>query len=380
MAKTEKPIRIRSGGYRVFHGTLCVIGTLLLLFCFSNTVSLRSYCRTNALSSSLRASRLSDAKIPFTGKNVTDYILSGYVTDSNVLPEDIETAVDEMNIPAFLADKIEMQMQLLHGDSNEPVQVTPEEISGELDRISEQLHASCRLIIEDSDRAQIDSALQKPLAFCNGISSAFGGTKAGRAFQRFGVSIFAYILEIVLFLLLLFRWRNIRKCTGKDSFGALKGMGLTLLIPSALSLLFVIIGGAGTWFVQDGVTGLYPFWKALRAPYWWTSVTVVSFSLFLLELCAFLRVRAKYKASAPAKEQKSPVMPSAPEVPAAKASEEQKYCISCGKSIPRAAKFCIYCGAGQQTASEQPDPIPQVRLEKEPESTEPASDSNTDSF
>ena len=228
MAKKEQSGQPRSAGYRILHETLCVIAALLLFFCFCNTAALRIYSRSDSLSAGLRASRISDAEVPFTGKNVTDYIMSGYVDDSEVLSEDIQTAADSMKIPEFLAEKFEQQSALLRGDANEPLQITPDEISGKLDQISEELYASCKLIIEESDRTQIESALEKPLSVFNSVSGAFGSTKAGRLVLRFGVSIFAYIAEAVLIVLLLLRWGKIRKKISKLSIisaGSIKTAG-----------------------------------------------------------------------------------------------------------------------------------------------------------
>ena len=372
MAKKEQSGQPRSAGYRILHETLCVIAALLLFFCFCNTAALRIYSRSDSLSAGLRASRISDAEVPFTGKNVTDYIMSGYVDDSEVLSEDIQTAADSMKIPEFLAEKFEQQSALLRGDANEPLQITPDEISGKLDQISEELYASCKLIIEESDRTQIESALEKPLSVFNSVSGAFGSTKAGRLVLRFGVSIFAYIAEAVLIVLLLLRWGKIRKNSGKDSEGCLKGMGTAIMIPAALILFFVLVGGTATWFTPDTEIGLNPFYKALRAPFWWISVTGVTFSLFLLELCAYLRARrdkanAPAAASAPAEAPSAPVPPSARKLPA-----DQKYCMHCGKPIAANAKFCIYCGTDQNTsaAADTQDERAKVTLEKDADPTE----------
>lgn len=336
----------RSGGYRVLHTILCVLGALLLFFCMSNTIALRTLSRSSALPDQLRAGRLSDAGIPFTGKTVSEFIMKGYVTDDNILPEDIAAAADGMGIPAFLADKLDQHFALLRGDSDTPVRITPDEITGLLDQITESLHESCQLIIDDSDQEQLRNAVEPALGAVNGISDTFGSSKAGRAFQRFGVSIWALILEVVLIILLLWRWTVIRKNCDKDAAGAVKGMGLTLMIPAALSLLLVVIAAIAGFFRKDEVIGLYGAAKVLRTPYWFITVTGVSAAFFLLSLASYLRAKAQYQAAMPAKAPKKPaVMESAPAVPARKVT-----CVSCGKELDENSKFCKYCGAKQEEA------------------------------
>ncbi|MCQ2416457.1 MAG: zinc ribbon domain-containing protein [Oscillospiraceae bacterium] len=364
--------RTRSSKYLALHQVLCVIGALLIFFCMSNTFALRHFTKYDSISESLKASRISDAAVPFTGKNVTDYIMSGYVADENVLREDIETSVDQMNLPDFLADKLAQQSALLRGESNDPVQVTPDEISDELERISAQLHESCQLIITEEDMTEIHNALDTPLSVVNSISSIFGNSQAGRAFQRFGISFGAYILESILLLLLMVRWGRIRKNAGKDSCGCFKGIGITLLIPAAICFAIVLCGGVSTWFRNDSIIGLYPFTKAFRMPYWWISITGLSFSFFMIELTNYLRMLAQSKPAEIQEKKPSPIMPSAPTLPTRAA--DGKYCIYCGKSIANEAKFCIYCGKSQTS---QPAPnvsIPSSASGEETVSEESAAD------
>ena len=219
------------------------------------------------LTDALRSAKLSDADVPFTGKNVSDYIRSEYVTDENVLPEDIAQAADGMGIPAFLAEKLDGHFAMLRGDSDTPVRIESDEITGLLDQITESLHESCKLVIEDSDRQQISSVAEPVLKKVNAVSDGFGSTKAGRAFQRFGVSIWAYVLEVVLLALLIWRWCVIRKNSGKDIAGAFKGTGITVMIPAALSLILVLIGGIHTLFIRDDVVGLYAVHARARGIY-----------------------------------------------------------------------------------------------------------------
>lgn len=347
----------RSGGYRVLHTVLCVIAALLLFFCIGNTIALRRLSASDLLPDQLRASRISDAGVPFTGKTVSGFILDGYVSDSNVLPEDIAAAVDGMGIPAFLADKLEQHFSLLRGDSDTPVNITPEEFSGLLSQITDSLYESCQLVIDETDQQKLRTAVEPTLNTVNAVSDAFGSSKAGRAFQRFGVSIWAYVLEILLLALLAWRWCSIRKNSGRDAAGAFKGMGLTLIIPAALSLLLVIIGAVHALFIKNGVIGLYGVAKVIRTPYWYITITGVTFACFLLELAAYLRAKADYKAKHPAAAVKAPaVMPSAPAVPSAALPVRKTVCVSCGKELEAGSKFCKFCGAKQEQEAPKPEP------------------------
>lgn len=341
----------RSGGYFVLHTVLCVIASLILFFCIGNTIALRRLSASDALPSQLRSARLSDAGVPFTGKTVSDFIMKEYVSDDNVLPEDINAAVDGMGIPAFLADKLDRHFSLLRGDTDTPVRIEPEEISGLLDQITDSLYESCRLVIDDSDRQMLDSTVAPALNTVNAVSDTFGSTKAGRAFERFGVSFGAYVLELLLLGLLVRRWCKIRESCGKDAAGAFKTMGWTLMIPATLSLLLVIIGAVHTLFIKDGIVGLYGVAKLVRTPYWYISITGVTFAFFLISFAEYLRAKAEYKEKMPAvSPKKAPaVMQSAPAVPVRKMT-----CIECGRELEAGSKFCKFCGAKQDAPKPEP--------------------------
>ncbi|MBP0968214.1 MAG: zinc ribbon domain-containing protein [Oscillospiraceae bacterium] len=355
--------RPRSGGYCLLHTVLCALGALILFFCLGNTHALRTYLSSDALTESLREARISDAAVPFTGKNVTELIMQNYVTDSNVTAENVAAAADNMQIPAFLAGKLEGHFALLRNTSDTPVTISADEITAELDRISDSLAETGGIIVDDTDRAQIEQSLGGVLGKINGLSTAFGSNKAGRAVQRFGVSVWAYVLALILLGLLFVRWCSVRKNSGRDIAGAIKGLGLTALIPSALGLIPVLIGGIRTWFIKDGTVGLNGVSKVLRGPYWFITITGVTFGIFLLELAALLRDRAAYKKKQDAEQAEPVPLDPRPALPAEAfdmpaAAEYQsvlnKTCASCGKSLDASAKFCIYCGT-EQTASAAAD-------------------------
>ncbi len=351
--------RPRSGSYCTLHTILCVLGALILFFCLSNTFALRSWLSSDALTESLRAAQISDAAVPFTGKNVTELIMQQYVADENVLAENVAAAADGMQIPAFLADKLAGHFSLLRGETDTPVTISADEITAELDRISGALAESGGILVDDSDRAMINSTLGGVFGKINSLSTAFGSNKAGRTLQRFGVSIWAYLASLVLLGFLFVRWCGVRTNSGRDVAGAVKGFGLTALIPSAAGLLFVLIGGIRTWFIKDGTIGLNGVTKVLRAPYWYITITGLTFGIFMLELAAFIRARAKHRAERAEKTADPVPMAPLPELPAeafempktaAENDAAGKQCVSCGKQLAAAARFCIYCGA-EQTAS-----------------------------
>lgn len=375
--------RPRSGAYRVLHTVLCVLGALILFFSIGNSAALRHFVSTDALPESLRAARISDAAVPFTGKNVTEYIMSNYVADSNVLQEDVAAAADGLGIPAFLGDKTAAHFALLRGETDTPMQISADEIKAELDRISDSLAATGGIIVDDRDREQIDTSLGGTLRTINSLSTAFGSNPAGRAVQRFSVSMWAYAVELILLGLLLWRWIRIRKNSGTDAAGALKGMGLTCLIPSLIGFLPVVFGGVRTWFTRDGIVGLFGVTKVLRAPYWVITITGISFGLMLIEFAAYGRTRAMYKAlnpdnqagenakiapafEMPAVPEADEDLPEAPAEPVQSAEEAPaKFCIHCGKTLKGSAKFCSYCGTSQtvQTDTDWTADLPDFPVE-----------------
>ncbi len=350
--------RPRSGGYHFLQTTLCAIGILILWFCFVNTTAIRSYIASPALTEAMHSARLSDADLPFISKNLSEYIRSNYVSDENVLPEDVAAATDGMGIPVFLADKLNAHFAMLRGDSDTPVRIETTEITDLLDQITESLRESCKLVIDDSDRQQIHTAVAPILTQLNTVSDTLGSTKAGRAFQRFGITIWGYILEVILLGLLIWRWCVVRKNSGKDIPGAFKGVGITIMIPAALSFLCVLIGGIKTFFIRDDVIGLFGVTKVLRGPFWFITITGISFALLMLELAAFLRAKKLYKDSVAAKSDtktqsrqtnNAPVIVPVYRVP----------CVKCGKELETSAKFCKYCGANQAMDVKNADTAPE---------------------
>ena len=364
--------RPRSAGYRVWHSFWCVIATLILLLCINTTAAMRHALRTNAPVTGLHDSRLSDTKIPFTGKTLAAYIKSDFVADENVLETDIASAVDEMNIPVFLSGKLGAYYQLLRGESDTVVTVTEDEVVGMLDQNRALLLSKCMLIIEDADIAELRSAVGGPLNFLSRTASTVYGSKAGRMLAHFRVSAARIVIDILLLGLLLWRWTVIQRRCGRPASRAVRGMGLTIGIPACITFLLVLISGVGSLFVNDAVTGIHPLTKAVRAPYWGISLTELLIAAAMIGaayLLAHRPVKAKADpADAPAKANlpRPAAEPPVRTLRARGTAEDPapgKPCISCGRELKAEAKFCIYCGANQDADAA---PEPETEPEKAP--------------
>ena len=343
----------RSGGYRRWHSFWCVIATLILIGCINTTFCMRDYIKSNRPAASMNTSRLSDTKIPFTGKTVAEYIRSDYVTDDAVTAEDISTAVDEMQIPSFIAGKLNVYRSLLNGNSDTVPTVTPDEIVALLEDSEDALYDNCLLVIEDSDKAEIRSASEKPLGILNKILDIAYGSKFGRSLAHFRMSIWRYVLDTLLLALVLWRWMTVKESSGKKKTDALRGMGRTFLILMAITFVLLLIGGISGLFVKDGVVGMYAFTKAIRTPFWFITIFEIALGIFLLSLAKYLDARPE-KAPAeslPVRNRTGRAKMDTVDVPqrvtspaAAARTGEKRFCIYCGKEIAKDAGFCSYCG------------------------------------
>lgn len=354
--------RPRKAGYRIFHSVLCVIAALLLLLCINCTAFVRHQLRYRRLTKALRNNtRISDVSVPFSGKTVADRIREEYVHDDAVTADDVAKAVDSVEIPAFIADKLDLYADMLRGKTDKVVKVQPEEVIGRLEAHEADLYKNSLILIEDNDKAEIRSSLEEPLGELNRSLDRVYGSPALRALARFRASGWRVLLDIALMGLLLWRWAVVRRNSGRNAESALKGMGLTVLIPSALTFIVCVVTGLTAAFAKDGTVGLLALGKAVRMPLWLSSMLGISVGALLL-ICYLLCANARVK-------KESEGLPTelsgrycgtkmqAVELPEAPAS--QKYCMSCGKLIPASAGFCIYCGKSQQGTS-APTEVPDV--------------------
>ncbi|HBI85536.1 MAG TPA: hypothetical protein DDX71_04525 [Ruminococcus sp.] len=366
--------RPRSAGYRVWHSFWCVIATLILLLCINTTAAMRHALRTNAPVTGLHDSRLSDMKIPFTGKTLAAYIKSGFVADENVLETDIASAVDEMDIPVYLSGKLGAYYQLLRGESDAVVTVTEDEIVGMLDMNRTALLNQCMLIIEDADIAELRNTVSGPLGFLSSTAETAYGSPAGRMLAHFRVSVARIVLDVLLLGLLLWRWSIVYRNSGRPAARAVRSMGITIGVPACITFLLVLITGVGSLFVSDSVTGIHPLTKAIRAPYWAISATELLAAAAMVG-AAYLIARQTARAAAKPAKASAPEHVSVPRPAAeppvrtlrargtADSPAPGKPCISCGRELKAEAKFCIYCGANQDADAV---PEPDVQPEKAP--------------
>lgn len=355
--------RPRSAGYRIWHTVWCVIAALILMCCISTTAAMRHALKTNAPVQGLRDSRLSDTHIPFTGKTVTEYIKAEFVTDPAILDTDVASAVDEMHIPAFLADKLSAYYSLLRSDSDTVVTLTADEITALLNDNRASLLTNCMLIIEDSDITALQDSLGGPLGTLSSTVQTVYGSKAGRMLAHFRVSLARIIIDILLLGLLLWRWITVSRNSGRPAYNAVRGMGLTAGIPAAVTFLCVLFTGIGSLFVSDSVTGIHPLTKAIRAPFWGISIAWLLTGAALYGAAYLMRRRSTKAAAEPAPApaaEPAPVhvrmpRPAAEEPPVrtirargtAEMPAPNKPCIACGRLLEAGAKFCIYCGENQ---------------------------------
>lgn len=403
-----------SAAYRVWHSFLCACGALILLANIAGTASLRYYMRTDAPVQGLADSRLSDAKIPFTGKTVAGLVRQELVPDEVITEEDVAAAVDSMEIPQYIASKLGAHLAMLRGDVDTHEEITTGEIATLLERNRTTLYQKCLLVIEDSDIQQLKDTIQKPVEALNSYGNWAYASKAGRMIARFRASWYHILLDILLLGLLAWRWVKVRTNSGAAGTVAVKKLGRLTLIPSVGVFLWVAISELASLFVRDGVVGLHPLTHALRIPHWGISAAMAAAGVLLIFGTRFFEIQmARYiqkhavdpnqPAKVPEKKQEqitdrqntpeqsripfessafdtantpeAPIQTAAPAIePAIQAepdplfpepapvqtaapAQTEKLCISCGKPLKTSAIYCIYCGTNQKTGSNAVDEI-----------------------
>ena len=356
--------RPHGSGYRVFHGILCVIAALLLLLCITSTAFVRHQLKYRRITKALKNdTRISDVSAPFSKKTVADRIREEYVTDDAVTTDDVASSVDCMEVPAFAAGKLEQFAEMLRGNTDKIVKVQPDEIIQLLESHESELYQRSMIVIDDADKEDIRSSVSGPLGTLNSTLDTCYGSPALRALARFRASGWRILLDLALMGLLLWRWAVVRRNSGKSAVSAFRGMGFTVLIPSALVFIGCVITGLISAFAKDGKVGLLALGKAVRMPLWLSSMLGISVGallliIYLAALNAKLKKELQPASAQPARWTGTKMQPV--EVPDSTAG--QKYCIRCGKLIPETAGFCIYCGMNQSgvKASETPETAPET--------------------
>lgn len=392
--------RPRGAGYRVFHGILCVIAALILLLCMTTTAFVRWQLKNSSMTKALREeTKLSEATAPFGSKTLAQRIHEDNVTDEAVTESDVAEAIDCMELPDFVADKLTVWGDMLRGTSDTVMQISADEVIALLEEHEGQIYRACMLVIDASDKQELRSELEGPLNALNKSFTTVYGSPALRALAKFRVSIWHYVLDAVLLVLLLWRWASVQKKGGRRALSAFRKMGVTAMVPSVIALLCCAVFGIAALFAKDGVVGVNPLLKAARAPYWFTSMLGIAGGALLIIIDNVgqqieFKIAAKKEAKAAEQSRPQPVMesvaavsadptpapvapitPAAPAAPAAPASE--KFCVHCGKAIPAKAGFCIHCGKSQAAVPAPPAPPEPPVLPDDP-AADPAFDLGTD--
>lgn len=377
----------RSGAYCAWHSFWCVIATLILIGCIACNLAVRSYVKADNLAK--KVGELNIATLTIDDQTVAEHIHEEYVSDAAVLPADVEAAVSGMGIEAFAADKLTALGTLLRGDSDEIVHITTDEIIELLERSEYDLYKTCMLIIEDSDKQELRNTLEKPLDVFNKTMTFLFGSPAMRMVSRWSISNLRLAVDVILLILVLWRWMVVRRNADRTRSGACKGMGLTILIPSALTLLATAVYSISGAFAPDGAQTLHTIGNVIAKPFWGISVLgIVSGVLLMLAAAVICRVAAQQRDAALAKTKPvAPVnmesvenvakpdpfvapMPQTSVNPAPASAPATTPCIACARALAEGSRFCIYCGT-PQTPPAAPD-APAPVTEPAPAVTEPA--------
>lgn len=357
--------RVRSGAYCGWHSFWCVIGTLFLIGCIATNLTIRSYLKSEKISKAMSETNL--AAVSIGSETVAEMIRQEYVSDDAVLVEDVEAAIQGMGIEDFVVKKIKAYAQLLRGESNDVVQITTDEIVGLVEKSQGDVYDKCMLVIEEKDKEELRDTLEEPLHVVNKLMTVLYGSPAMRALARWRLSIPRVIVDIVLLLLLLWRWMQVRLNAGKKRDGAFKGMGMTILIPSAVTLLSAVILVLSGAFTPDGTESLSALKNAIASPYWGLGAVGVICGVVLMFIAAMLRRSEEQKVDALLNKNTKPVAPTKMEsvevpsvvekpAPIRKAPEETVPCVYCCRQLAVNARFCIYCGKPQSAPATETTP------------------------
>lgn len=353
----------RSGAYCAWHSFWCVIATLILIGCIAFNLAVRSYIKSDRLATAV--GDLTISTVTVDDKTVAEHIREEFVSDDAVKVTDIETAINGMGIEAFAEKKLSAMGKLLRGESDDVVHITVDEIIALLEKSEYDLYNDCLLVIEDSDKQELRNELDGPLGVFNKVMTVMFGSPAMRMVSRYCVSTACLIVNIVLLILVLWRWIVVRKNADKTGSGACKGMGLTILIPSALTFVATAVYVISGLFTPDGAQTLHVIGNVIVNPYWGISVLgIVSGVLLMLAAAAMRRIAANQRdktlanttAVAPVKMEAveniakpDPFTAPLPEsaAPAAPPAAATTPCIACARALAEGSRFCIYCGAPQ---------------------------------
>ncbi len=371
--------KTRSGASCVWHSIWCVIATLLLTGGIALNLAARSYIKEDALAKTIGSMNI--AAVTIGDKTVAEEIRDEYVADDKVKLSDIETAIHGMGIEAFAEDKLTAMGKLLRGETDEPVHITADEIIELLEKSEYDLYTQCLLIIEDSDKEEIRNVAEGPLNVFNKTMTFLFGSPAMRAVSRYFVSTACVVVNVILLALLLCRWMIVRAQADKTRSGACTGMGITILVPAALTLIGAVVYSISNAFTPDGAETLYTVGKVLVHPFWSIALLGIFSGVLLILAAAIMRRVAQRKLDAALAGNNTPVestrmeavenvakpdpfiapMPAKAETPVA-----TTHCIACARTLAQGSKFCIYCGTPQTPPAEPDVPAAEAAAETAP--------------
>ncbi len=357
----------RSAANYVWHSILCVIAALLLIGGIAMNLAVRSYIKEDALANTIKGMNI--AQVMVGDKTVAEEIRDEYVADKKVLLKDIETAIHGMGIEAFAAEKLTAMGKLLRGESDTVVNITTDEIIGLLEESEYDLYTSCLLIIEDSDKQEIRNVAGVPLNIFNNCMNFMFGSPAMRAVSRFFVSVSGIVTAVVLLAALLWRLMVIRSQADKSKSGACVVMGVTILVPAALTFIATAVYSISGAFTPDGAVTLHTVGDVLVHPFWGISLLGIFCGILLILASAIMRRVTQSRLDAALAANNKPAEPvfmgsvgadtkpdqfNVPEpgrmyqpTPAAAPAADTISCVACKRALAQGAKFCIYCGTPQ---------------------------------
>ncbi len=391
----------RSAASCVWHSILCVIAVLLLIGGIATNLAVRSYMKEDALANTVKDMNI--AQITIKDQTIAEEIRAEYVTDSNVQLKDVETAIHGMGIEAFAAEKLVTLGKLLRGESDTVVQITSDEIIGLLEKSEYDLYTSCLLIIEDADKQAIRNATEMPLEAFNSTMHFMFSSPAMRAVSRYFVSTACVVVDIILLALLLWRLMIIRSQADKSKSGACIIMGVTIIVPAALTFVAAAVHGISGAFTPDGAVTFHIITDVLAHPFWGISLLGILAGILLILTAAIMRRVMQNRVDAALAANNRPVAPVAmrsidadtqpdsfnvPERMSAPVADTIP-CVSCRRALTQGAKFCIYCGAPQNAESSAPSASDAPAEESTPneaveapavESAEPAAEATAETI
>ena len=330
-------------GYRVLHIILCVIALIYLLLGATVSTAVRHWMQTDKLEDAIAAADIGNYQIPFADKTVAEMIQAEYVNDDLIQTSDIADAVNSIGIAEFASGKVGMYLDMLRGDTDKIVQIHTDEILPMLRDNVRLLDEKCEITVDDSDFSQLEDTLAGPLDTLNKTLDTCYGSPALRFCARFRVSIVRTLIDILLIALLLWRWTSVCVKSEKSRSRGVKGMGITMIVLSAVPFLICLISSISGLFAKDGELANAKLLKEIRAPFTVCAGAILVCGILLI---LFSKLPAKIAArpkKAPAEKSENPLDRTAV-IPAV---STKNFCIHCGKPIKENARFCIYCGKPQ---------------------------------